>query len=257
MFDTYTKQKSIEDLYEYNQEGVRSLLENYYKLEEQGTYSYDPMVITIKMDMERALRSTLLHPKHLNIITLRYALQLSFMEIQLYEGTSIEEAMDLEEEAIQIMVEVLEGISSTFYQYEELKPAETLSEHLLNVSQGKVSPYNVSDELLTHILHLTKHRDKLALEVLKQRVEGPPTFHEVLPLDVEYPSHDVAEYIESPDRKAGTKKNDYDYFRNQDRKNQVTYDDLSNQAKGLRIIGHKKVRTSTDLAGNKGMVYEL
>lgn len=92
---------------------------------------------------------------------------------------------------------------------------------------------------------------------MKQRVEGVPTFHEVLPLEVEYPSHNVAEYIESPGRKISTKKNEYDYFRNQDRKNQVTYDDLANQAKGLKIIGRKKVRTLSDLSGNKGMVYEL
>ena len=247
MFDTYTKQKSIEDLYEYNQEGVRSLLDNYYKLVEQGTYSYDPMVIVIKMDIERALRSTLLQPNHLSIITMRYALQFSFMEIQLYEGTSIEEAMNLEEEAIQIMVDVLEGTPSGFYQYEGIKPAETLSGHLLNVQQVKVSPYNVSEALMTHLLHLTKHRDKLAKEVLKQRVEGPPSFQEALPLDIEYPSHNTS---------VNNKRN-YDYFRNQDRKNQVVYEDLANQARGLKVMGRKKIRTSFDLAGNKGMVYEL
>ncbi len=247
MFDTYTKQKSIEDLYEYNQEGVRSLLDNYYKLVEQGTYSYDPMVIVIKMDIERALRSTLLQSKHLNILTMRYALQLSFMEIQLYEGTSIEEAIDTEEEAVQIMVEVLEGKPSNFYQYEVTKPSETLTEHLQNVSAGKVSPFDVSDALMTQLLYLTKHRDKLAKEVLKQRVEGPPKFNEVLPIDVEYPSHNTSAH----------NKTNYDYFRNQDQENQVAYEDFSNQAKGLKVIGRKKVRTTSDLAGNKGMVFQL
>ncbi|MEA0553778.1 hypothetical protein U1P98_07590 [Lysinibacillus irui] len=247
MFDTYTKQKTIEDLYEYNQEGVRSLLDNYYKLVEQGTYSYDPMVIVIKLDIERALRSTLLQPNHLSILTMRYALQLSFMEIQLYEGTSIEEAMNLEEKAIQIMVDVLEGTPSDFYQYEDIKPADTLSEHLLNCQQGKVSPYSVSDILLAHMLHLTKHRDNHAKEVLRQRVEGAPTLHQVLPLDIEYPSHNTSVH----------NKSNYDYFRNQDRKNQVSYDDFANQARGLQVIGRKKIQTSSDLAGNKGMVYEL
>ncbi|MEQ6856086.1 hypothetical protein AAHH17_16520 [Lysinibacillus capsici] len=247
MFDTYTKQKSIEDLYEYNQEGVRGLLDNYYKLVEQGTYSYDPMVIVIKMDIERALRSTLLQPNHLSILTMRYALQLSFMEIQLYEGTSIEEAMNLEDEAIQIMVDVLGGTPSDFYQYEDIKPAETLSEHLLDVQQVKVSPYNVSEALMTHLLHLTKQRDNHAKEVLRQRVEGAPKLLEVLPLDIEYPSHNTSVH----------NKSNYDYFRNQDRKNQVSYDGFVNQARGLQVVGRKKVRTSSDLAGNKGMVYEL
>ena len=247
MFDTHTKQKSIEDLYEYNHEGVRNLLANHHKLVEQGTYSYDPMVIVIKMDVERALQSTLLQPKHLSIITMRYALQFSFMEIQLYEGTSIEEAMDTEEEAVQIMVEVLKGKPSNFYQYEVTKPSETLSEHLQKVSAGKVSPFDVSDALMTQLLYLTKHRDKLAKEVLKQRVEGPPTFNEVLPIDVEYPSHNTSVH----------NKSEYDYFRNQDSKNKVVYDDFANQAKGLKVIGRKKVRTTSDLAGNKGMVYQL
>lgn len=247
MFDTHTKQKSIEDLYEYNQEGVRSLLENYYKLIEQGAYSYDPMVIAIKMDMERALRSTLLQPEHLKVLTMRYALQLSFMEIQLYEGTPIEEAMDLEEEAIQIMVDVLDGKPTTFYCYQETRPSETLQEHLLNVSAGKVSPYNVSDALMTYLLHLTKHKDKLAKEVLRQRKEGPPRIHEVLPLDIEYPSYNTSVH----------NKKIYDYFRNQDRKNQVAYEDFANQARGLKVIGRKKVKTTSDLVGNKGMVYQL
>ena len=100
---------------------------------------------------------------------------------------------------------------------------------------------------MTHLLHLTKHRDNHAKEVLKQRVEGAPTFHEVLPLDIEYPSHNTSVH----------NKSNFDYFRNQDRKNQVNYDDFTNQAKGLKVIGRKKVRTSSDLAGNKGMVYEL
>ncbi len=247
MFDTYTKQKSIEDLYEYNQEGVRSLLDNYYKLVEQGTYSYDPMVIVIKMDIERALRSTLLQSKHLNILTMRYALQLSFMEIQLYEGTSIEEAMDTEEEAVQIMVDVLEGKPTTFYCYQETRPSETLQEHLLNVSAGKVSPYDISDALMTHLLHLTKHKDKLAKEVLRQRKEGPPSFHGVLTIDVEYPAYSTSVHNQYK----------YDYFRNQDIKYQVTYDDFANQAKGLRVSGRTKIRTLPDSTVNKGMVYEL
>ena len=247
MFDTYTKQKSIEDLYEYNHKGIRSLLQNHHKLIEQGLFSYDPMVIAIKMDMERALRSTVLKPQHLNVLAMRYALQLSFMEIQIYEGTTIEEAMDNEEEAIQIMEDVLGGMPSDFYQYADLDSAETLTEHLLNVSQGKVSPFDVSHELMTHLLHLTKHRDKLAVEVLKQRVEGPPIFHEALPLDIEFPSHNTSEHS----------KSNYDYFRNQDNKNQVAHDDFANHARGLKVNGRKKVRTSSDLAGNKGMVYEL
>lgn len=247
MFDTYTKQKSIEDLYEYNQEGIRSLLQNHYKLIEQGLFSYDPMVIAIKLDVERALSSTLLKPQYLNILAMRYALQLSFMEIQLYEGTPIEETMDNEEEAIQIMVDVLNGRDTDFYQYEDLKPAETLSEYLLNVSQGKVSPFDVSDVLITSLLHLTKHRDKLAIEVLKQRKEGPPMLHEDLSLDIEFPSYNTSEH----------NKGNYDYFRNQDRKNQVAYDDFANHARGLTANGRKKVRTSSDLTGNKGMVYEL
>jgi hypothetical protein len=256
MFDTYTKQKLIEDLYEYHHKGVRSLLENYYKLVEQGAFSYDPMVVIIKMDIERALQSTLLEPKHLRILTMRYALQLSFMEIQLYEGTLIEEAMDAEEEAIQIMIDVLEGKPTALYHYEETRPSETLSEHLLKVSQGKVSPYDVSDALTMSLLHLTKHRDKLAKEVLRQHTEGPPTFHEVLPLEVEYPSHNTSEYIESPKNRTKSKKNDYDYFRNQDKKNLVAYDDFTNQARGLQSTGRKKIATSSDLAGNKGMVFE-
>ncbi|MGA4517218.1 hypothetical protein ACPA0F_08010 [Solibacillus silvestris] len=245
--DTYTKQKSIEDLYEYNHEGVRGLLENYYKLIEQGTYSYDSMVATIKMDIERALRSRLLHSKHLRIITMRYSLQLSFMEIQLYEGTLIEEAMDFEEEAVQIIVEILNGKPSCFYQYENIESADTLAEHLKNVQQGKVQPYDVSSALMTHMLHLTKYRDKLAKEVLRQRVEGAPIINEDLPFDLEYPSYNTAVH---------NKKN-YDYFRNQDRKNQVAYGDFANQSKGLQIIGRKKVKTSSDLASNKGTVYEL
>lgn len=260
MFDTYTKQKNLEDLYDYNHEGVRSLLENHYKLIEHGTYSYDPMVIMLQMDIERSLRSTILLPQHLRILTMRYALQFSFMEIQLYEGTLIEDAMDIEEEAVQILVDVLDGAPCTFYRYQETKPAETLSEHLLHVSEGKVSPYDVSDALLTHLLHLTKQRDKLAQEVLRQRVEGPPTKFsmdkEYASLEEEYPSHQVSDRIESPSKKK-YKKKDYDYFRNQDRKNQVAYDDFNNQARGLQAVGRKKVKTSSDLAGNKGMVYEL
>jgi len=253
MFDTYTKQKSIEDLYEYNQEGVRSLLDNYYKLVEQGTYSYDPMVIVIKMDIERALRSTLLQTNHLSILTMRYALQLSFMEIQLYEGTSIEEAMNLEEEAIQIMVDVLDGMPSEFYQYEDMKPADTLSEHLLNVQLGKVSPYSVSDVLLTHMLHLTKHRDNHAKEVLKQRVEGPPTFNEVLPIDVEYPCHYASDCATSSVK--NNCKIDEDYFRRQDKNNRVFHHDFSNHAAGLYAVGRKKVPTDSTSVCNKRLVH--
>jgi len=250
MFDSYTKQKSIEDMYEYHAEGVRNLLGNYHKLVEEGAYSYDPMALIIKMDIDRSLRSTLLEPKHLNILTLRYALQFSFMEIQLYQGTPIEEAMDREEEAIQIIVNVLDGELTGFYQYEDIQLASTLSEHLAHVSEGKTSPYDISDALLTYTLHLTMKKDKLAKQVLKQRTDGPPLRFfmdkEAASMEEEYPSHKTSEAL-----------NGYDYFRNQDKKNLVSYDGFANQAGGMRASGRKKIVASSELLGNKGMVYQL
>ncbi|MGG0666951.1 hypothetical protein ABE073_00220 [Lederbergia citrisecunda] len=250
MFDSYTKQKTIEDLYEYHAEGVRNLLSNYHKLVEEGSYSYDPMALVIRMDIDRALRSTLLTSDHLNILALHYALQFSFMEIQLYEGTQIEEAMDIEAEAIQILVKVLDGEPTMFYQYEDLLPSGTLSEYLAHVGTGKASPYDVSDMHLTQLLHLTQKKDRLARQVLQQRVEGPPlTFsldNKVSSFEEEYPSHKTSEAL-----------NGYDYFRNQDKKNMIYYDDLTNQAGGMRASGRKKVIVNSELLGNKGMVYQL
>ncbi|PIC73326.1 hypothetical protein [Sporosarcina sp. P17b] len=260
MFDTYTKQKSIEDLYEYNHKGVRKLLENYYRLQEEGTYSYDSMAAIIKMDIDRTLRSDLLEPIHLAIIGLRYALQLSFMEIQLYADIPLEEAMDAEEAAIQIIVEILDGKPNNYNAYQHVRPAEAFPDYILSVGEGIISPYIVTEALLTTMLEVTKHKDKLAKEVLRQRKQGPPSTFSMdkacESIEDEYPSHQTAASIESAGNKQA-KKNEYDYFRNQDKKNLVCYEDFSNQAKSMRVSGRKKVVTNSELLGNKGMVYQI
>jgi len=100
----------------------------------------------------------------------------------------------------------------------------------------------------------------LAIEVLEQRKEGPPIKFsidkEYESMEEEYPSHGTSAYLESPGSQRA-KKNDYDYFRNQVKKNLVSYEDFGNQTKGMRVNGRKKVSTSTDLLGNKGMVDQL
>jgi len=61
------------------------------------------------------------------------------MEIQLYADIPLEEAMDSEEEAIQILVDVLDGAQTTYNEYDSTEPSQALSAYILNVSEGKVS----------------------------------------------------------------------------------------------------------------------
>lgn len=232
---------------DYTKEDVKRLLGNYTYLDELNAFSQDGMPIIYKTDIDRALLSDHLQEAHLEVIGLHYACELSFMQIQMYIGTPIETSMKALTEAVRIITDVLNGdIDYVARTYTSTLHAYNLQAYAYQVSHCLQSPYDIPDSVQTHILDLTKQRDILAEETLRQRKEGKPTSFELdTPEETLYPFH--AEAIHTGSRFK-------DYFTNQDRKNGVGFDDFESYAKGQITTGSKKTNVSNDSVTNRKAV---
>lgn len=233
------------DTYKYHEGSVATLLMDYETLKTMGTYSYDVSAPDICLDLERSLTSTLITPDSREAAALIYGLQLSFVQASKITGRKA----SVLKENLQDLCEVVEATLNGFHtMYKTTTPskAKTVSEWLKEVHAGDTFLYDiptgVHESLLTF---LADNRDKLAQSTLEQKENEQPEVEPVAYEPDDYPFHETSEKIESPNRKAASKNNRYDYFREKDLDHNVAAVDFSRIAKGMHPTGRKANRCKT------------
>lgn len=267
VFDDKFKLLKSDSGYVITSDGVNLLLEDYWSILEMGTYSYDPSVIFIRADFERALRSSHLSPIGRLSLALVYGMQLSLQQASKLIGIKVSDVKNEIEEAKEVMEAVMNGYLSTIYQK---KTSETtnLTDWIQEIMKGSISIYDIPDEVFTSLLHyLAENRDKLAKETLRQKREGMPIdiYNEkfgIAEYDSEnYPFYDTAETIENPFRFREYRTGDIDYFKRHDRYYGVAFPkDFSKMSKGLTVTGRRtliNVKEEDKNSNGKGLVYNI
>lgn len=241
----YSKQKSVDDSYSYEVKGVKHILSDYHALQEIASYGNNQPITYLMIDMKTAMQQAGLTKEELKILTYRYALQLTPMEALLYADLDLGQALRVERYAIYKIAAALKGDMGTGDKLTYIaSTAKTVKQHVHSVMDRETFMFDLTDEINTDLLQILQERDELAKETLRQRTEGKPVFTEDVATEYEYPSHEVS----------NNKKGKYDYFSEQDRKNNVSYDDFSSYSVSLKTTGTKKAITNSDSTSNKKAV---
>lgn len=274
--DMVSKDKTFDDKfnlittehgYAINQKGINMLLDDYWNILEKGTYSYDPSVIFLRADYERALRSSLLSPLGRVSLSLVYGMQLTLVQVSKLIKVKVSEIKNEIEESKEILEAVMNGYRAEIVPKRKSK-ATNLNEWMDEIRTGAVLMYDIPNKVNTSFLqYLAENRDTLAKETLRQKVEGmPKEIHDEIFGNQEYnhenyPFHDTAESIENPMRKWEFRTGEYDYFRKHDAYYSVAIsDDLSKLSKGLHSVGRRTVTNVLEDRKNsngKGLVFKL
>lgn len=133
--------------------------------------------IDIKIDLDRALTSTLLTAGHRKVLFAINNLELNFMQTTKLLGYELLEVQDLLVEATEIITAVMNGRHSEYHSEFTNEVPDTLDDFLVALDLNTVNPLTeLTDELQYSVLTYMKDElnDKLSKEVLRQQTEGMP-----------------------------------------------------------------------------------
>lgn len=162
----------------YKHKEIKPILANYHKLP-----------VEVKIDVDRALESTLIDGQMYLFIALHYHHGFSLITSGRYMGLDLKEIMELNEETLECIEAVMNG-----YQAAKRNSCQTTSGLSLGWSalllEQAISPFDVD-----HFDDTLLERDELGREVLNQRIHGMPAHIKDELFGAKY---DAAVYTERP-----------------------------------------------------------
>lgn len=150
----------INDLYTRGQ--VFWALSNYRKLD-----------LDAKADLDRAIQSELITGEMLQIIYLKFNMEMLVMDCLQLLDMEYDYFSQVEDEMLETLEAIMNGYSTKRRKY-AIK-GQSLDEMLELLGECEVSPFLLSTDAITDLLvWLSSKGDVLSVEVLRQRVEGMP-----------------------------------------------------------------------------------
>lgn len=186
----------------------------------------DESSATICLDLDDALKATILTPEERQLLALVYYAELSHRHAAKLIGLQTSNVEEVLASALEKLEAVLMGYRCPRETHDLKRTYGDLSGWLQAVGDGKASIHEVPPSFLNWA---ALNGDRLAQETLRQRVEGPPTFES---------------------EHAGTWR-EYPFYseeklRNMDRQLRVSYvEDVSNNREGT-VVGRKKTFSFND-----------
>lgn len=250
--DTYSKEKRINDIFEYNEAGIKLMLESYYELVN------DISTIDIKIDLDRALCCSILTPNQRVILMHIYSFQLNILQTAKLLKRSILSVKNELDEAFQVLEAVMNGYKTKGIQVRK-SCARSLNDFTTEVLNGLVHMFDVPRIVIKELLYKleTEQNDILAAAKVKSKTNYIKNYG---PINIEdYPFHETSAAIESPtNRKYDPIRDGYDYFAKQDMNNHVTRGIDFNFPANLKAVGRKKtsIKKNSVYSGVKDIVYQ-
>lgn len=144
----------------YKAKEIKPILANYHKLS-----------IEVKIDVDRALESTLIDGQMYLFLALHYHHGFSLMTSAKYMGLNLKEVLELNDEMLECVEAVMNGYRTAKNKHScetTCAPSVVWSELLLG---QYISPFD-----LDHFDDVLLTKDELGREVLRQRKEGKPEY---------------------------------------------------------------------------------
>ncbi|GEM_PF-7057099 len=150
----------INDLYTRGQ--VFFALANYRKLDSDA-----------KSDLDRAIQSELITGEMLQIIYLKFNMEMLVMDCLELLDMEYDYFSEVEDEMLETLEAIMNGYPTTRRKYKVA--GQSLDEMLELLGECEISPFLLSTDAITDLLEwLSSKGDVLSVEVLRQRVEGIP-----------------------------------------------------------------------------------
>lgn len=224
--DFHAKVDSIENSYLRDSHGIERLLRSYYTMHEKSRYQFDQSASTLIIDLEMALDKDLLTPHERQALSLVYFAQLEIRQAGKLIGLKTSEIIGAIAEAIEKVGALLMGYRASNLPRYLAKP-HSFDTWIKSVGDGEAPIYRIPKDANTGLLQiLAENGDELAVETLRQRVEGPP------PVDIKpYSVNDYPFYTDHQ-------------FKNMDRNLNVSFlskEKLDKIALGRTAVGSRKV----------------
>ncbi|MFJ7855282.1 hypothetical protein ACIQX3_21325 [Peribacillus frigoritolerans] len=229
--DVHTKIDTIENSYLRDSHGIERLLRSYYIMHEKSRYQFDQSASTLIIDLESALDKDIFTPHERQALSLVYFAQLDIRQAARTIGVKTHEIIDAISEAIEKIGAILMGFSAgDLPRY--LSKQHSFERWIESVGKGEAPIYHIPNDANNGLLRaLAEKGDQLAVETLRQRVEGPPI--------VEDKPYCVEDYPFYTDQQ----------FKNMDRNLNVTFlskKEIDKIALGRTVVGSRKVAFNDD-----------
>jgi predicted DNA-binding protein (UPF0251 family) len=195
-------------------------------MHEKSRYQFDQSASTLIIDLESALDKDIFTHHERQALSLVYFAQLDIRQAARTIGVKTHEIIDAISEAIEKIGAILMGFSAgDLPRY--LSKQHSFESWIESVGKGESPIYHIPNDANTGLLRaLAEKGDQLAVETLRQRVEGPPI--------VEDKPYCVEDYPFYTDQQ----------FKNMDRNLNVTFlskTEIDKIALGRTVVGSRKV----------------